>query len=878
MRSAWSTGRGTPSSCAWWLSSGLGPEALEGAGAVDRFLREARSAAGLKHPHIVSVHDVGQVDGVPFLVSPLVEGRNLAEALAEHRFPFRQAAGLVASLAEALQHAHGLGVIHRDVKPSNVLIDGDGRAFLTDFGLAKNDAGAATLTIDGQLLGTPAYMAPEQAQGQTKKVDARADVYALGVILYEMLTGTRPFVGAPQMLLVRIQDEDPRPPRRLDDTIPRDLETICLKCLRKSPTERYAGAAALALDLRRYLAGEPILARPISSRERVVRWVRRRPATAALLAMCMASALGLAASWVWQVERERRHARASALVSRQHAEVLRREAESMRRQLYAVGVGRAYDAWQSFHVEQARQFLIEQRPQPGDSDLRGFEWDYLWNLCDRDLTLRGHHGKIMNLAFSPDGQVLATASDDHTIKLWWVADWSEEATLAGHERAVSDLAFSPDGRELYSGSFDGSLRRWDVRAHRAKGTLWRDQGAILSLAIAPDGRKLAFFSTAPNRRTNKGQMRALDLVTNSVEARESPSAASIWSLAYAPDGKTLAEAGGVDFGVRIWDAAELRVERVLAGHSQWNRKLCFSPVDHRLATSSLDGTLRLWDTAAGRELARQSSLPANVVPAFSPDGRILTFTCDDEMRLWDLATGDVQKIPTARTGPARSLAYSRDGRILACGGEDGTVRLWETKTRRPVAARRNHRVETTTTEGPGPDSICFAESQDIPYCTAVAPDGRSFAVGSSDGLVEIIDARSGAVRIRLPRRKGHPIQSLVFFPDGLTLAAAFNQESIRLYDAMTGGERLVLAQTDQPLRPYWSLALTPDARFMIAGKGVLGEPGRVVIWDLSTGRIQSVLPGHADYVRAVAVAPGGRVLATRERRRDNQDLGPRGGV
>jgi len=251
---------------------------------VDRFLREARSAAQVRHAGIVSIYDAGETEETCFLVSEYVQGSTLADRLSAGRMSFRGAAELIAELADALHVAHQQGVIHRDIKPSNIMIDLSGRPHVMDFGLAKRDAGETTMTLDGQILGTPAYMPPEQARGDAHKVDARGDVYSLGVILYELLTGELPFRGNSRMLIVQVVQDEPRPPRRINDKIPRDLETICLKAMCKAPARRYATARGLADDLRRWLSGHPITARPVGNAARLWRWAKRNPRLASLAA------------------------------------------------------------------------------------------------------------------------------------------------------------------------------------------------------------------------------------------------------------------------------------------------------------------------------------------------------------------------------------------------------------------------------------------------------------------------------------------------------------------------------------------------------------------------------------------------------------------
>jgi tetratricopeptide (TPR) repeat protein/tRNA A-37 threonylcarbamoyl transferase component Bud32 len=292
---------------------------------ADRFLREARSVAQLQHPHIITLYDVARYNGSCFLVYEFVQAITLAERLAAGPLTILQIAELIALTAEALDYAHRQGVVHRDIKPSNILIDDTGRPHLMDFGLARRQTAESKLTREGELIGTPAYMSPEQARGEACRVDGRSDVYSLGVVLYELLTGVIPFRGHPRRVLAQILEEDPYPPRRLNKDIPRDLQTICLEAMAKEPAGRYSTAAGLADDLRRFLSGQPVRARPLGPAARLWRSARRKPLPAGLAATLAAvTFLGLAAvAWEWRQAR------------REHRQSMAHLAEAERQRLYA---------------------------------------------------------------------------------------------------------------------------------------------------------------------------------------------------------------------------------------------------------------------------------------------------------------------------------------------------------------------------------------------------------------------------------------------------------------------------------------------------------------------------------------------------------------
>jgi eukaryotic-like serine/threonine-protein kinase len=449
---------------------------------LKRFKAEAEAAASLSHPNIVPIYEIGEHDGQQYFSMGLIEGPNLrasfSHAPSQTSDP-KESARLVATVARAVHYAHERGVLHRDIKPSNILLDAAGEPHLTDFGLAKLLQKHSTLTHTNAVMGTPAYMAPEQARGEARDVTTAADVYGLGAVLYELLTGTPPFAGGTSLDTIRqVLEEDARPPSLFNPRVDRDLETICLKSLEKEPGKRYSSAAGLAADLERWLRHEQILARRSTVGERLWKWVLRRPATAALGAivglLLVTLAIGSPIA-TWRINRARQVAEA-------------REVQA-RRSAYVASLNLAQQAWEQSNVRRVRQILQETAASPE----RDFEWYYWQNQTHLEQkTLHGHSGPIGTVAFSPDGRLLTTSADT-TAKIWLADSGRELFTLKGHTALIWSGAFSPDGHWAATASWDGTQRygtRRPVgsailsRSQKGASGVWRSLQTAFELSLA----------------------------------------------------------------------------------------------------------------------------------------------------------------------------------------------------------------------------------------------------------------------------------------------------------------------------------------------------------------------------------------------------------
>jgi WD40 repeat protein len=803
-----------------------------------RFWNEARAVAQLQHPHIVQVFETGTEDR-PYMALEYCAGGSLARTLTGTPWAAGDAARLVETVALAMHAAHQAKLIHRDLKPANILLTTDGQPKVGDFGLVKKlDVSSQTHT--GVIVGTPSYMSPEQAAGRTD-ITAAADVYALGAILYELLTGRPPFRGPTAMeTVLQVINDEPVTPARLNPSIPRDLETICLKCLEKEMPRRYADAAALAEDLRRFQAGEPVVARPTGRLERAIKWARRRPTAAALSVVSVVAAVALVVGIVSmaysgrladardEASRQRDDAqeqRQTADRQRAAAEAAQAEAERQRTRAewlgYAGQLSRTQRELQDNNLLAAGVFL-----DTCQWDMCGWEHAYLRRrVYGPDNTIAGIRSPPGVIAYSPDGRLLAGACPDGTVRIWEPDRPGPPRVLPGHPGGARGVAWAPDGTRLASCGNDGMVRFWNpLRGTQTQEIHAHNEGAS-SISFSADGRRLA--------SSGVGAVKIWDTVDGRQVVSLKGHSTLVFSVAFSPDGTRLAS-GGNDGTLRIWDVAAGRELYTLRDHGTNVYCVAFSPDGRRLASGGADKRVRLWDPMTGRMLAALQGHSGQVASvSFSPDARRLASSGTDLLiKLWDVDGRDLGTL-RGHGGHVDSVGFRSDGARLASASKDGTIRFW--------APAAEPEVWSPPSGGFGFGAAAFNL------------DGTWVAVGAADGMVRVWDPVKGRV-VQTFAQHGKGLLTVTVSSDGRLLASGSEDQTAKVWDRQTGELVRTFAGHTAGV---WAVALSPDNRRLATA----GRDNTVRLWDVRTGhRIE--LPCDERFItNVVRFSPDGQLLA-----------------
>jgi len=797
---------------------------------VKRFHLEAEAAAHLDHPNIVPIYEIGQHQGQHYFSMKLVEGRGLdrlnVECQVRNAKWMRRAVKLLATVARAVHYAHQHGVLHRDLKPHNILVDAEDQPHLTDFGLAKLLEQDTGLTLSEAVLGSPAYMSPEQAAGKTRHLTTATDVYSLGAVLYTLLTGRAPFEAPTALETIRqVVEREPARPGLLNAAVDLDLETVCLKCLAKEPERRYGSAEAMAEDLERWQQGEPIAARRVSGPERLLLWCRRKPVVAALATTSAAVFLLGLAGVVWQWRRAESQGRETE-----------RALGRAEQQQYAAQVALAQNLVQQKQFKGAREVLADEAM----ARYRGWEWGWLQRQCHQDLATLPPHGAVTTVAFSPTGKFLVTGNFDHLVRLW---NWDEGKIVqifSGHEgiAGAQPGSFSPDGKRLATFSWDQTVRIWEVATGRELLHLSHPAGVDCA-QFSPDGATLA-----------SGAMDGVVRLWNAQSGkllRQTTNGDSVLFLNFSPDGKQLAYAGGprrfeeghYDTSVKIWDLAANRV-RVLAGHRTTVMGVAFSPDGKTLASCSLDGWVKLWDVAIGRELrGMKAGAGYGMVftVMFSPDGRKLavggTYGLAPRAEILDVASLERVRILEGHSGAVRSLAFSPDGSWIATSSPSDEVRIWAVTN--------------------APDCVTLEGHNAAVWTVTCSADGRRIATGSFDNTAKVWDAATGSPVQTI--QVGMPIVSLALSARGTELMTATPDATATVWDVASGHPRMRL---QGHAKTVMAVALSADGRWLLTGS----KDSTAKLWNATNGALVRTFAGHSNWVLSVAFSPDGRRILT----------------